>query len=615
MFGRQLPKLELANPVVLPNLEHMAVEASGGPISSVVTYKEQAKFLFADTRGNLSIVDRGTGTVVQTIVAHKRAITAIAVRDDGRLIATASKNGEVSLWTDELDLVQVFQAHKGGANDVAISSCGQFLASGGDDKIGRIQNLETGEVVLLRGHLRWINSVAWVDGRLVTGSEDGTICVWTTSGGLVRNLIGHIGAITDLTGADFSDNFTSVSKDGSARVWSIHRDTALGVLRGHEGAVQACAFDSSGEYIATAGIDRAAIIWNADDFSEIGRFPAHSAPLTSICWTEDGSLVTGGGDRIVRVWPASEMRVPKFSIAHGSTVRTCAVSRDFKALISGSWDYSVVIWDAMSMTKKHTLRGHEGSVECVAVDPALDRVLSASTDGTLRVWDINSGAQVKVIQAAQGPISCCEVAFGGRLFVSGGRDGSLKVWDADTDELWFNINAHETRVRGSALHVDGRRVATVGYDGTLAVWDVVAGICQMRTSAHIEPVVSCTFTGDGYEVVTASLDGNIRIWDIGSGGLIGNIEAHEGGVLAVASIGDGVIVSTGVDKTIRVWNLENTQMIHEHGLPVSPKSLTANGDLIAMGDSLGNVWRFNWKSSTECLNSQTSDNYAEFGVG
>ncbi len=144
-------------------------------------------------------------------------------------------------------------------------------------------------------------------------------------------------------------------------------------------------------------------------------------------------------------------------------------------------------------------------------------------------------------------------------------------------------------------------------DGTLAVWDVVAGVRQMRTVAHDQPVVSCTFTGDGHEVVTASLDGKIRIWDIVSGGMIASIDAHEGGALAVASVGEGVIASTGVDRTIRVWSLESTVMIHEHGLPVSPKSLSAESGLVAMGDSLGNVWRFRWRPFCECLNSLEGD--------
>jgi WD40 repeat protein len=137
-------------------------------------------------------------------------------------------------------------------------------------------------------------------------------------------------------------------------------------------------------------------------------------------------------------------------------------------------------------------------------------------------------------------------------------------------------------------------VATVGYDGTLAVWDVVAGVCKMRTSAHQKPVVSCVFSSDGHEIITASLDGMIRIWDIVSGGMIASIDAHEGGALAIAAIGEGLVVSAGVDKALRVWNTETTLMVHEHGLPVSPKSLTAHNGLVAMGDSLGNVWRFRW---------------------
>jgi len=595
MFGSDIPNLKLENPVVLPNTEHLTVDVAKGPISAVVTSNDERKILFADTKGNVTIIERETGAVYHTVPAHRRAITSLDVREDGRLIAAGCLNGEISLWTEELHPVQVFTAHKGGVNDVAFSECGRFLASGGDDGKGRIHNLETSEVIALRGHTRWVNSVTWVDGRLVTGSEDGTICVWTTTGGLVRTLIGHVGAITGLSGARFSDRFVSVSKDGSARVWSINGTSVIGVLKGHKGTVQACSYDFTGRYIATAGSDRSAIIWNAETFVEEGRFPAHAASLNDLCWTPEGALVTGGVDRKVRVWPVNDMRAPMFTTPHGSTVRTCAVSRDAKVLVSGSWDYSIVIWDAVEMVKRFTLKGHEGSVECVTVDPLLDRVLSASTDGTLRVWDIEKGHQIKLIDAEQGPLTCAEVAFGGRLYVSGGRDGTIKVWDADTDELWFHLHAHKERVRGSAVHPDGRRVATVGYDGSLAVWDVVAGVCQMRVDAHSKPIVACTFSDDGHEIVTTSTDGTVKIWDIRSGGLIASIDAHDGAVLAIATIDNSLFVTAGADRTLRVWNAVTTQMVHEHGLPVSPKSLAARAGLVSMGDSMGNVWRFRWK--------------------
>ncbi len=117
----------------------------------------------------------------------------------------------------------------------------------------------------------------------------------------------------------------------------------------------------------------------------------------------------------------------------------------------------------------------------------------------------------------------------------------------------------------------------------------------MRVDAHSKPVVACTFSDDGHEIVTASTDGTVKIWDIRSGGMIASIDAHDGAVLAIATIDKSLFVTAGADRTLRVWSTVTTQMVHEHGLPVSPKSLAARSGLVSMGDSMGNVWRFRWK--------------------
>ena len=134
------------------------------------------------------------------------------------------------------------------------------------------------------------------------------IRVFHVSGKLLRTIRGQdvVRALCKLpknhpSGGDFA----SASNDGIIRLWTIS-GKQVGELHGHEAFIYSLASTPSGE-VVSCGEDRTLRVWKGSECIQTITHPAISVWDVAVC-PENGDIVSGASDRVVRVFTKSPER-------------------------------------------------------------------------------------------------------------------------------------------------------------------------------------------------------------------------------------------------------------------------------------------------------------------
>lgn len=208
-------------------------------------------------------------------------------------------------------------------------------------------------------------------------------------------------------------------------------------------------------------------------------------------------------------------------------------------------------------------------------------------------------------------ICALDVSPKGTYIVSGSWDKQAIVWRVGKWEPELRLAGHDASVWG-VLALDETTVVTGGADEKIHIYDLrsgSAGQVQPRSTIYTSNVVRAVVKvpqghPSGADIASAHSDGVIRLWKL-TGQSVGELHGHESFVYSLTTLPTGELVSSGEDRSIRIWRgFECIQTITVPAISVwSVAVCKETGDIVA-GSSDG-VARVFTKNNDSVADAET----------
>jgi U3 small nucleolar RNA-associated protein 13 len=369
----------------------------------------------------LPIIKRISGNHDEIIdmacVGPDRSMLALATNTESVRIVSTVNESETTFGAD----VALLEGHEEIIICLDVDWSGHWLATGAKDNSARLWRLDPVNssytcFATFVGHAESLGAIAlpriaptgaaakdplnYPPTFLLTGSQDKTVKRWDTSklavskandGPLTaaKALYTRVAHEKDINAIDVSPIaplFASASQDRTIKIWSLDDGSVAGILRGHKRGVWSIRFapantapiilaeggsSSSRGLIVSGSGDRTVKVWSLSTYTCLLTFEGHSNSVLKVIWlaplqstSDDKSpqshpiIASASSDTLIKLWSAHDTSTADLESDHLLTTLSAHTDRIWALtsspaypLISGAADATITFWtDATSQT-------------------------------------------------------------------------------------------------------------------------------------------------------------------------------------------------------------------------------------------------------------------------
>ncbi|KAJ3436265.1 u3 small nucleolar RNA-interacting protein [Anaeramoeba flamelloides] len=203
------------------------------------------------------------------------------------------------------------------------------------------------------------------------------------------------------------------------------------------------------------------------------------------------------------------------------------------------------------------------------------------------------------------PFTCMVMDKKGNFAYTASKNGLIYKWDLKTLTKEKFANNQKNTILCIALSSSGTHLATGCSSNLVTIWNTQTLKCIGALKGHRKPVSGVSFRTKSLELFSCSFDGTIKIWNVEEMGFMETLFGHEDNCMAIDCLSAERPVSSGSDKTFRMWKIASESHLIFDG--VHEKAIECikylNDSIIIAGGQDGNlsVWNTNKKKPIQVI--------------
>eukprot|EP00842_Homolaphlyctis_polyrhiza_P001191 jgi/Hompol1/2072/HPOL_002813-RA len=225
-----------------------------------------------------------------------------------------------------------------------------------------------------------------------------------------------------------------------------------------------------------------------------------------------------------------------------------------------------------TLALRGTLKGHSNWVTAIATSPeSPDTILSSSRDKTIIVWHLtrdesNYGVPRRALTGHNHFVQDVVISTDGQFALSASWDKTLRLWDLNTGKTTRQFVGHTNDVLSVSFSPDNRQIVSGSRDKTIKIWNTL-GECKhtMTEDNHSEWVSCVRFSPNAGNplIISSGWDKLVKVWDLSKGKLKTNHYGHTGYINTITVSPDGSLcASGGKDGITMLWDLNDGKHLY-----------------------------------------------------
>lgn len=266
---------------------------------------------------------------------------------------------------------------------------------------------------------------------------------------------------------------------------------------------------TTGDLLALTGADKTVKILDPATLNEKASFQTGNQRSFSIAFSDDGrNLLASSPDGNITVWDIPSSSITK-TFSTGSSLRTIDVDQSGR-VVSGGYDKILKMWDISTGQLAGKFPAVNAEIVTLSFSPDGKIIIVSTIDGAITIFDAVTRSVARTNTEKRSPAYSIVFSPDGKYFVTSHSDSSIALWNGRTGSPLTTWKSSTGTISSMVFHPNSKYV--IAASSVIAFWDIVIGkVFQTVTDTSFSPIL-LSVSHQKKSLAAVSRSGEIRTY-------------------------------------------------------------------------------------------------------